>query len=138
MNVPKYVGKTTETEYLGDVSNKVIKVIANKNTSYAICQNGDLWAWGEGYTNGPERIDFTNNSGEKIDVIDMSASGILDIYGNVYKKSDLTRLTISEKIVSMSEGKDHVVFLSENGTAYAIRRKRIWSIWRRNKCRKYR
>jgi len=113
-NIPQNVKIPESTELIQVVKNTIIKVIANNNVSYAISQSGKVYAWGEGYGLTPRLLEFEN------DIIDLSKSYALDINGNIYSLETNQRLEIVEKIKYISEGNTHTVFLSENGTAYAI------------------
>lgn len=113
-NIPQQVNMPKSTEVVQVIKDTIVKVIANKNTSYAIAQSGKVYAWGEGYGKTPVQIELEQ------DIIDISESYLLDINGNVYSKETNARLEIVEKIKYISEGNSHTVFLSENGTAYTI------------------
>ena len=113
-NIPQKVEIPESAELVPVVKESIVKVIANKNISYAITQNGKVYAWGEGYGLTPTLLELENK------IIDISKNYALDIEGNVYNLETNTRLEIVEKIKYISESDTHTVFLSEAGTAYSI------------------
>ena len=113
-NIPQKVEIPESTALVQVVKDIPVKIIANNNVSYAITQDGKVYAWGEGYTLTPTLLEIENK------IIDISKNYALDIEGNIYNLETNTRLEIVEKIKYISESDTHTVFLSENGTAYAI------------------
>ncbi len=118
-NIPRQV-KMLEVEVKpGQISGRIVKIIASKCSSYAITQNGKVYAWGEGYEKAPKEITFASEE-KVLDIIDISASYVLDREGNIYNKNTMVRIPVVEGIKYITEGQDHTVFLSKNNTAYAI------------------
>lgn len=115
-NVPQKLEIPTNAEENPVIKETVVKVIANHNISYAITQSGKVYVWGEGYGITPIYIELDH------DVVDITSSYALAIDGTVYDLETWNSLAISEKIKYISEGDSHTVFLSENNTAYAVRK----------------
>ena len=60
-NTPVKIDIEVDDE-LQPVKEKFIKVVANKNTTYAITQTGKVYAWGENYSNVPKLLELYTNS----------------------------------------------------------------------------
>ncbi len=123
-NTPVAIAIPKATELVKVINDTVIKIIANKNTSYAITQQGKVYAWGEGYGTSPVLVQKTINVDEgqqkEINLIDISTNYMLDVEGNIYNKNTDNKIEINEKIKYITEGTDHTLFLSETGKGYGI------------------
>ncbi len=141
-NTPVEISIPKATELVKVINDTVIKIIANKNTSYAITQQGKVYAWGEGYTSTPTLLEKTINTATgseeiagttdgvgdtaeepkeiKLDLIDISTNYMLDVEGNIYNKNTDKKIEIDEKIKYITEGTNHTLFLSETGKGYGI------------------
>ena len=105
----------------------IAKVRAIENTSYAITEEGHVYEWGEGYTKTPVLNDYLEN------ITDIGRSYYLRTDGLVrcIKDNSIIRLSINEydpslppvfveeKVMQISEGKDHVLMLGESGRIYS-------------------
>ena len=103
------------------------KVVASSNTSFAINKEGQVYAWGEGYTKIPTLLTIKQN------VIDISKSYYLSDDGIVRRIKDNAEIKLSlneyaqseepvcveEKVMQMSEGQDHLLLLGESGKIYS-------------------
>ncbi len=131
--IPQEVQMPEGKELVKVIQDTVIKIIANKNVSYAITQQGKVYAWGEGYGTKPTLLEKTiektieveeekQDKTEKLEInlIDLSNNYMLDIEGNVYSKNTGNKLEIEEKIKQISEGTNHTLFLSKTGKGYSI------------------
>ena len=106
---------------------KITKVIANHNTSFAINEEGKVYAWGEGYTKVPKLLEKDNN------IIDIGRKYYLADDGKVRSILDDREIMLSyneyenveepefidEKIVQMSEGINHILLLGSSGNVYS-------------------
>ena len=104
----------------------IAKVAANKNTSFAITQEGKVYAWGESYTKVPTLLNITN-------VVDISNNYYLSDDGIVRSLKDSKEITLSlneydpsqepvlenEKIMQISEGTNHLLLLAQSGRIYS-------------------
>lgn len=98
----------------------ITKIIANKNTSFAIDKNGVVYSFGYGYTKTPGILIKNEN------VVDISRSYYLTDEGEVKKLSDKTKVEINldenkkveEKIMQISEGTNHLLLLGISGRVY--------------------
>jgi len=98
----------------GNELSKIIRVEAHGDNSFAINEDGKVFAWGKDY--GTKAIELTDLN----NVIDVSTSYFVKADGTVYKMSTLEKLAIVGQVRLMDEGTDHTVFLTTEGRAYGI------------------
>ena len=93
---------------------KITKIIANKNISYAINKEGKVYAWGEGYSKTPTLQNKNKN------IIDITKNYYLADDGKIRRLIDDTEVVNAEnaKIVQISEGTDSLLLLTESGNVY--------------------
>ena len=105
----------------------IAKVVAINNTSFAINNQGQVYAWGTKYSKVPTLLGIDKN------VIDISMNYYLSDDGAVREISSNTAIMLSlnetlpselpvienEKIVQISEGTDSILMLGESGRVYA-------------------
>lgn len=114
--------------------NNIAKVIAVSNTSYAVSEDGKIYAWGSGYTKVPkeisQNIDFEAKIGEKVDQISLGTEYTL-ILGKsgrayIYDKQDTVTVvetedgTILENIKEISAGNKYSVLVTKEGKVYSF------------------
>ena len=106
---------------------KIVKVVAVENTSFAITEDGKVYAFGAGYFKNPTLLNKEHN------IIDIGINYYLSDDGIVRKVSDDEQIHLSlneydpadppvyveERIVQMSEGTDHALFLGKSGRVYS-------------------
>lgn len=106
---------------------EIEKVVAKSNTSFAINKDGKVYAWGESYTKLPSILEINKN------VIDIGRTYYLADDGKVRTIADNEIIELSyneyepweepviieEKIVQMSEGKNHLLMLGVSGKIYS-------------------
>jgi len=108
------VSQATVINIFGNELSKIIRVEAHGDNSFAINEDGDVWAWGKDFGNKATKLTDLKN------VIDVSTSYFIKADGTAYRMSDLSKLTIVGTVRAMDEGIDHAVFLTTEGKAYAI------------------
>ncbi len=108
------VSQATVINISGNELSKIIRVEAHGDNSFAINEDGDVWAWGKDFGNKATKLTDLKN------VIDVSTSYFVKADGTAYRMSDLSKLTIVGTVRAMDEGVDHAVFLTTEGKAYAI------------------
>ena len=93
---------------------KITKITANKNISYAINKEGKVYAWGEGYSKTPTLQNKNKN------IIDITKNYYLADDGKIRRLIDDTEVVNAEnaKIVQISEGTDSLLLLTESGNVY--------------------
>ena len=105
----------------------IAKVIAKNNTSFAITEEGKVYAWGNGYTKTPTLLEIERN------VVDIGVNYYLADDGIVRNIESNTAIMLSlnetlpselpvienEKIVQISEGVDSVLMLAQSGRVYS-------------------
>ncbi len=105
----------------------IAKVVAKNNTSFAITEEGKVYAWGANYSKVPTVLEIDKN------VIDITANYYLADDGIVRTVGSNTAIMLSlneidpselpvietEKIVQISEGTDHILMLGESGRVYS-------------------
>ena len=93
---------------------KIAKVSANGNTSYAIDRSGRVYVWGYGYTKIPKILENNKN------IIDISNNYYLADDGKVRKLNDNQEIAQTlERVIQISEGTDNLLILQENGEVYS-------------------
>jgi len=123
------IGTTIDKEVPVEISSliNIIKIKAIHNSSFAINNKGEVFAWGEGYTKIPQKIDINYN------VVDISRNYFLSDDGIVRTLSGNSEIKlclrqnpnpeileiVNEKIVQISEGTNHVLLLGESGKIYS-------------------
>ena len=105
--------KTLENKKAVELTN-IVKVKAGKNVSYAIDNEFNLWAWGQGYGKYAVKVTKVEN------VIDVTTNYVLTAEGKVYNLSNMEQVLTVQRVKALEEGHDHIVMLAENNTAYAI------------------
>lgn len=122
-------GNTTTYRTVTKINiNAITKVIAQGNTSFAIDKDGKTYGFGEGYGKTPALIKKDKN------IIDISKKYYLTDEGKVYRLNDDEEIKLSynnyepwedpiyienDKIMQMSEGKDHLLLLGKSGNVYS-------------------
>ncbi len=105
----------------------IAKVIAKNNTSFAITEEGKVYAWGNGYTKLPQLLEIERN------VVDIGLNYYLADDGIVRNLNSNTAIMLSlnetlpselpvienERIVQISEGIDNILMLAESGRVYS-------------------
>ena len=115
------LSQATVINIYGNELSKIIRIEAHGDNSFAINEDGEVYAWGKDFGNKAVKIENLEN------VIDVSTSHFVKADGTVYsyRKNDLgeivtSKLTIVGKVRSMDEGIDHSVFLTTEGQIFAI------------------
>ena len=123
----------------GKIIEDIVKVKAGRNVSYAIDSFGKVYVWGQGYYSNAREITLPKGLNG---IIDITNSYLIDKEGKAYKYTistagavisinELTELETegtsnddsgesAPKIISISEGYDHGVLVTEEGTVYGI------------------
>ena len=91
----------------------IVKVVARKDSTYAIDIYGGIYACGKWW-----KSKIKDNVSPIDAPVDVNNEYVLDIDGNVYNWSD--KLEIEEPIKKISEGTSHSTFLSKTGKVYSI------------------
>ncbi len=126
-NIPQEITIPIVQESKAIVQEKIVKVVANKNTSYAITSTGKVYAWGAGFKISPSLLEMDKN------ILDITSTYYLSDDGIVRKIEDNTEIQLSynetlpsqepvieaEKILQISEGTDHLLLLGESGIIYS-------------------
>ena len=117
------------TDQNGKELEGIVKIKAGKNVSYAIDRFGKIYAWGQGYYGNAREVQEIS---DKVDgIIDISKSFALSVEGKIYMYSikakdgiltmgSMQEVVADKKAISISEGADHTVFVTEAGTVYGI------------------
>ena len=92
---------------------KIVKITSGNNKTIALDTEGNVWAWGYGYESTATKLSKLEN------IIDISADYAADQTGKVYKISDYTQIE-AEKVIRISQGYNHTLFLRNDGKGYAI------------------
>ncbi len=93
----------------------IVKIVAYKNTSYALNANGEVYAWGEGYTKEPTKLNFPAK------VIDITGKLLLSEYGTVWEIQNLNKkISGLNNIVEIASGDSHNLALRADGTVYSL------------------
>ena len=108
-NVPVQVIKENGQE-LGNI----VKVATRNYKTVALDTQGYIWTWG-----GQENSYTARKITELQDIIDISANYAVNIKGEVFSINTLEKLQ-AEKVIRVSEGATHTVFLRNDSKAYAL------------------
>ena len=108
------VSKAIVINIYGNELSKIIRVEAPGDNSFAINEDGEIYAWGKDFGSRATKIADAENA------IDVSTSYYVKADGNVYDMENFERLEIVGKVRTMDEGTDHTVFLTTSGKAYSI------------------
>ena len=108
------LSKATVINIYGNELSKIIRVEAHGDNSFAINEDGEVWAWGKDFGKRAQKLTNLEN------VIDVSTSYFVKADGTAYNMDTLEKLTIVGTVRAMDEGTDHSVFLTTEGKAYAI------------------
>ena len=109
-------GNTTNRGALEQISGltNIVKVTAYKNVSYALNDQGEMFAWGQGHTGEPTKISFYAR------VIDIQGRYILTEYGTVWDMKNLTKkIEGLSNIVEIASSDNHALALDIDGRVYA-------------------
>ena len=112
--------QATVINIYGNELSKIIRVEAHGDNSFAINEDGEVFAWGKNFGNKAKKLVGLEN------VIDVSTNYFVKADGTVYSykfnnnEIETTKLTIVGKVRSMDEGYDHAVFLLAEGKIFAI------------------
>ena len=91
---------------------KIVKISAGTNKTIALDENGNVWVWGNTYKSTATKLTTINNA------IDISPSYVVTQTGKVYTLEG-EKLEI-DNILRVSEGTNHALFLTKEGTGYSI------------------
>ena len=91
---------------------KIVKISAGTNKTIALDENGHVWVWGNTYKSTATKLSTVNNA------IDISPSYVVTQTGKVYTLEG-EKLEI-DNILRVSEGTNHALFLTKEGTGYSI------------------
>ena len=106
--------QATVINIYGNELNKIIRVEAHGDNSFAINEDGKVYAWGKDFGKRAVELQDVENA------IDVSTSNYVKADGTVYNMDTLEKLAIVGTVRTMDEGADHSVFLTTEGMAYAI------------------
>jgi len=112
--IANQVEQATVINIYGNELSKIIRVEAHGDNSFAINEDGQVFAWGKDFGTKAKQLTELNN------VIDVSTSYFVQADGTVYNMTTLEKLAIVGKIRIMDEGTDHTIFLTTDGKAYGI------------------
>ena len=108
------LAKATVINIYGNELSKIIRVEAHGDNSFAINEDGEVYAWGKDFGSKATKLTDLEN------VIDVSTSYFVKADGTAYRMANLEKLTIVGQVRAMDEGYDHSVFLTTEGKAYGI------------------
>ena len=112
--VANQLEQATVINIYGNELSKIIRVEANGDNSFAINEDGQVFAWGKDFGNRAQELTDLENA------IDVSTSYYVKADGTVYNMETLEKLAIVGQVRIMDEGTDHSVFLTTDGMAYSI------------------
>ncbi len=112
--VANQLEQATVINIYGNELNKIIRVEAHGDNSFAINEDGKIFAWGKDFGSRAVELQDVGNA------VDVSTSYYVKADGTVYNMSTLQQLELVGHVRVMDEGIDHSVFLTTEGMAYAI------------------
>ena len=98
----------------GNELSKIIRVEADEDNSFAINEDGEVFAWGRDF--GNKAIKLTNLE----NVVDVSTNYFVKADGTAWKMGTLEKLVIVGKVRALDEGTDHAVFVTSEGGVWAV------------------
>ena len=107
-------GTTTDSNDQGKVMDTIAEVSAVGNTTYLLDYDGNVWAIGEGYNKAAVKIDDLES------IAQISGKYGITKDNNVIDISTKQTINGLQNIVKVSEGVNHTLFLTKDGTVYAM------------------
>jgi len=112
--VANQLEQATVINIYGNELSKIIRVEAHGENSFAINEDGKVFAWGKDFGNRAIELPNVENA------VDVSTSYYVKADGTVYNMETLEQLALVGHVRTMDEGTDHSVFLTTEGMAYSI------------------
>ena len=98
----------------GDKIENIVKVAARGNKSVALDSEGNVWAWGNGYSRYATKVANIKNA------VDISAEYVVKANGKVAKISNGQELQNVTNAIEVSTGSDHTLIRTQDGLGFGI------------------